>query len=164
MSKALLIKTLRELRFLHDIAAGHLEHLSDIAELKDFDEEDILFREGDPADVVYLIVYGSVSVEICSPGIGCKRILTVGAGELLGWSALLEQSRLTATARAISLTRTVEINGGKLLTICERDPRFGFEIMRRMALALAKRLSATRMQLLDVYGSQVPPVAQQTGR
>ena len=159
MSKNLLIKTLRELRFLHGIAEDHLQQLAEIAELKDFDEEDVLFREGEPAEDMFLVVYGSVSVEICSTGVGCKRILTVGPGELLGWSALLEQSRLTATARALKMTRLVELNAGKLLTICERDPLFGFEIMRRTALALAKRLSATRMQLIDVYGSQMPPVA-----
>jgi len=32
---------------------------------------------------MYLVVNGNVSVEICAPGIGCRRIMTVGNGELL---------------------------------------------------------------------------------
>jgi CRP/FNR family transcriptional regulator, cyclic AMP receptor protein len=80
----------------------------------------------------------------------------VGEGELLGWSPVLEQSQLTATARALAATTAVEINASQILTVCEHDPRFGFELMRRAARALAKRLNATRLQLVDVYGNQMP--------
>ena len=51
---------------------------------------------------------------------------------------------------------------GQIVTMCEHDPRFGYVFMRRAALALAKRLSATRMQLLDVFGGQMPSVAEDT--
>ena len=61
----------------------------------------------------------------------------------------------------LDTTRVVEINIAQLLTICERDPQFGYELMRRTALALAKRLSATRMQLLNVYGPNLPQIPQQ---
>jgi CRP-like cAMP-binding protein len=88
--------------------------------------------------------------------VGCKRVLTIGPGELLGWSALLEQTRMTATARTLEITRVVEIDAAPLLMVCESDLEFGYEIMRRTMLALAKRLSATRMQLLDVYGAHLP--------
>jgi CRP/FNR family transcriptional regulator, cyclic AMP receptor protein len=78
----------------------------------------------------------------------------------LAWSALLDQSRLTATARAMEPTQLVQIDATQLLAICERDPRFACEIMRRAMLAMATRLSATRMQLLDVYGPHLPTAAQ----
>jgi hypothetical protein len=54
----------------------------------------------------------------------------------------------------------VEINVAQLLTMFNHDPQFGYELMHRTALVLAKRLSATRMQLLNVYGDQLPVVAQ----
>jgi CRP-like cAMP-binding protein len=162
MSDGKLTNTLKELRFLHDIADKHLERIAKISHLRDFDDGDVLFREGEPAENVYLVVFGSVSLEVCGPGVGCRRILTVGPGEIVGWSAVLEQTRLTATARVLTPTRVVEIEAGKLLNICENDPGFGFEIMRRTALALAKRLSGTRMQLLDLYASNPPATAHVT--
>ena len=45
--------------------------------------------------------------------------------------------------------------------LCDHDPQFGYELMRRTALALAKRLSATRMQLVNVYGDQLPVTPQE---
>lgn len=161
MNNDTLVDALRDLRFLHGIGPMHLEQIARISRIRDYNEEDVVFRQGDAAQYVYLVVDGNVSLEICAAGTGCQQILTLGPGELLGWSSVLEQLSYTARARALDTTRLVEINIAQLLTICERDPKFGFELMRRTALALAKRLSATRMQLLNVYGPNLPTIPQE---
>jgi CRP-like cAMP-binding protein len=159
MNHDILIDTLREIRFLHDIGPMRLEQIAKIARFQDFNDGDLIFRQGDAAQQVYLVATGNVSLEICAAGIGCRQILTLGPGELLGWSSVLDQSCYTARARALEATRLVEINVAQLLTMCSHDPQFGYDLMHRTALALAKRLSATRMQLLNVYGDQLPVVA-----
>ena len=136
----------------------HLEQIAKIARIRELKNGDIVFRQGDAAEYVYLLVSGSVSLEICAAGAGCKQILTLAPGELLGWSSVLEQFSYTARARAVADTRLVEINIAQLLAMCDRDPLFGYTLMRQVALALAKRLSATRMQLLNVYGTNLPVV------
>jgi CRP/FNR family transcriptional regulator, cyclic AMP receptor protein len=158
VNKDSLIDTLRDIRFLHDIGPMHLEQIAQIARVRDFNDGDVVFRQGDAAQHVYLVVDGNVSLEICAAGTGCRQILTLGQGELLGWSSVLEQLNFTARARAVGKMRLVEINVAQLLAICDRDPQFGYELMRQVAMALAKRLSATRMQLLDVYGGDLPVV------
>jgi CRP-like cAMP-binding protein len=159
MSKNVLTETLQEIRFLQDMAAEHLEEIANIAQVRVFDEFDVVFREGDVAENMYLVMFGIVSLEICAPGAGCRQILTLGPGELLGWSSLLGD-RYTSRARTPQGARLLQINVPQLMKICERDPQFGFELMRRTAVALAKRLSATRMQLLDVYGEHLPVVKE----
>lgn len=153
-----LIETLREIRFLHDIGPMHQEQIAKIARVRDLIAGDIVFRQGDAAQHVYMVVSGNVSLEICAAGTGCQQILTLGPGELLGWSAVLEQLSFTARARAVDASRLVEIDVAQLLALCDQDPQFGYTLMRQVALALAKRLSATRMQLLDVYGASLPIV------
>jgi len=151
---------LQEMGFLQDMAPEHLEEIANIAQIRDFAKFDVVFREGEAAENMYLVMFGIVSLEICAPGAGCKQILTLGPGELLGWSSLLEQ-RYTARARTPQGARLLQINVAQLLKICDRDPQFGYELMRRTALALANRLSATRMQLLNVYGEHLPVVARE---
>jgi len=166
MNRQMLIKNLYEVRFLHDVEQEHLEKIAEVAELVNFETDKVIFRDGDQAESVYFIVRGGVSLEMCAPGVGCKRILTLGSGDLLGWSALLERSRLTATARTTDATRLVKVHAGLLLTLCDHNPQFGYEIMHRTSLSLAKRLNVTRMQLLDMYGSHTPTnpeVAQMGG-
>jgi len=156
-----LIETLRGIRFLHGLGPMHLEQIAKIAQVRDLNEGDVVFRQGDAAQYVYLVVDGKVSLEICAAGTGCQQIMTLGPGELLGWSSMLEQLCYTARASVHDKTRLVEINVAQLLAMCNHDPQFGYQLMRQVALALAKRLSATRMQLLNVYGDQLPMTPQE---
>ena len=158
MTDPKVVETLRSLQFLQEVPDELIEQLADISRVDEFPAGTVIFRQGDPARAIYLIVEGTVTLEICASAVGCKRILTVGPGELLGWSPVLEQERLTATARTLSPTRVVEINGPQAIAMCTHNPRLGYEFMKRAALALAKRLNATRLQLLNVYGTEMPNV------
>jgi CRP/FNR family cyclic AMP-dependent transcriptional regulator len=163
MNKHLLIETLRGIRFLQGTSPEHLEQIANIAELCDYDESDIVFQDGDVAGSVYLVVFGQLVLEICTPEWGCKQIVTVGPGEMLGWSSLSEHRRMAATARVTEKTRLARIDGAKLLAICDEDPQFGYEFMHRTMLALAKRLTATWSQLSQVHVVHYLPTTTSSG-
>ena len=156
MSDPQVLNMLRQLHLLEGVSEEHLEELAAIAHCVDIPEGKTIFREGEAATTVYLIVSGRVALDIYAPGVGCKRILTVTEGELLGWSPLLDAEQLTATARTIVPTRTIAIAGEDIRALCQDHPRFGYDFMRCTALALGKRLSATRLQLLNLYGEDLP--------
>lgn len=162
MNEQNLVDKFREIGFLQGVADEHLAQLAAVARFIELPEAKVIFRQGEPAAHIFVVISGKVSLELCAPGVGCRRILTVGEGELLGWSPVLEQTKLTATARTMTPVEAIEISSGQIITMCEHDPRFGYVLMRRVALSLAKRLNATRMQLLDVFGSEMPSVADAT--
>lgn len=155
-----LMNDLRNLQVLEGLPDNMLVPLAVAASVVELPAGTVIFRQGDAAQTLYLLVSGQVGLELCTPGGGCKRILTVGDGELLGWSPALGQQRMTATARALTDVRAIVIDGQQLLAECEQNPRLGYEFMQRAALALAKRLSATRLQLLNVYGEQMAAAEQ----
>jgi CRP-like cAMP-binding protein len=154
MNRQILVETLSAIRFLRGVSPQHLEDLARIARIEEFEEGEELFSEGQSVDGVYLVVHGNVALEISASGINPQHVLTVVAGESLGWSALLGRRRRTATAKATEPTRVIRINGQELLELCQENPRLGFEIMRQTAAALADRLNAMRLQFLGVYRLQ----------
>lgn len=155
-----LMDELRGLHALDDLADDLLEPLAGVSRIVELPVGTVIFRQGDQAGTLYLVSRGQVGLELCTPGGGCKRILTVADGELLGWSPALGQQQMTATARALTDVRAIAIDGQQLVVECERNPQLGYEFMKRAALALAKRLSATRLQLLNVYGEQMAAAEQ----
>jgi CRP-like cAMP-binding protein len=163
MNKHLLIETLRGIRFLQGTSPEHLEQLASVAEVCDFDVSDIVFHDGDLADSIYLVVFGQLVLEVCTPEWGCKQIVSVGTGEMLGWSSLSEHQRMVATARVTEKTRLVRIAVAKLVAICDEDPQFGYEFMHRSMLALAKRLTATWAQLSSVHLVHYLPTTASAG-
>jgi CRP-like cAMP-binding protein len=161
MNEIDLRQTLEGIAFLREMPSEFVQRIAGVAQFVSTKEQDVLFREGDAADNIFLIARGTVSLEICAAGAGCRQILTLGAGELLGWSSLLGQSRFTARARTLRAAQLVQISVPKLLQLCDSDAKFGYELMRRTAIALAKRLSAARIQLVNVYGDTMPMIADQ---
>jgi CRP-like cAMP-binding protein len=141
MKKNDLVQMLQEIRFLHDIDSSHLEQIANIAEILEFDAHDVVFREGDTADSVYLVMSGKLSLELSPSTANRKQLVSVGPGEILGWSTLVEHPRFAATAVVVEPTRLVRVDGVRLRAICDEDPLFGYEFTRRTLRALPLRLA-----------------------
>lgn len=150
-SLPLVFQALRELRFAEGLSASSLTRLSEIAELRASQAGSILFREGAAADELCFVSTGRVALDMHVNGRGAVRILTVGAGEMLGWSAFVGGHTMTATATVVNDVQLVVIPALALRRLCETDHEVGYQIARQMAAALSKRLIATRFQLLDLF-------------
>lgn len=118
-----------------------------------FEAGQYLFHEGEPADELYLIRHGRVSLELHAPGRGPMSFLTAGPGEVVGVSWLIPPYRWTFDAKALELTRAIGMNATCLRQKCEADHDLGYEMMKRFMPVLIQRLQATRLQILDVYGT-----------
>ena len=158
MSDPTVLETLRGIEFCRGIGDEHLERFAEIAQLVEFPPHRVIFHEQDQAKNVYLIVSGRVSLISCDPDVGCRQLMTVSDGELVGWSPLVGRRLLSDTARTLTPTKAFAISGEQLLTLCGEDPQFGFEFMHRVAQVLAERLSATRLQHLRMSGHELPNV------
>ena len=79
-------------------------------------------------------------------------VQTLTAGDVAGFSWLIEPHRWEFDGRAVERVRAVQVDGACLRAKCDEDPRLGYELMRRFAALATSRLQATRLQLMDVYG------------
>jgi CRP-like cAMP-binding protein len=116
-----------------------------------FGDGSFLFREGDPAQKFFLVREGAVALEVTAAG-GVLTVQTVGAGEVAGFSWLFRPHRWQFDGRAVGRVHAVEMDGACLRAKCDADPRLGYDLMQRFAGLATRRLQATRLQLMDVYG------------
>ena len=135
-----------------DLSAGELETVAGCGRNVRFDAGEQLFREGDGADVFYVVRHGSVAVETFVPARGPMMIETIEAGEVIGWSWLFPPYRWHFDARALTLVRATYFDGACLRGKCDADPALGYTLMSRFAQVLIERLQWTRLRLLDLYG------------
>jgi len=150
------LELLKTLAFLTPATDDELRLLIPATRCEQYPPGKMLFHEGQHIQQVYIVTTGTVALEINGPDHRPQRFQTVGSGELLGWTPILSSGPMTASARTLTDVQVVAIDGQTILKICENDPQFGFQFMRRIAAAIAARLSATRLQLLDVYGAEIP--------
>lgn len=162
MTEPTVLEMLRDVEFFRGIADEHLVRLAEMTQPVEFPVHTVIFHEKDKAKHVYFIVSGQVSLISCLPDVGCRELMTVSDGELLGWSPLVGRQLLSDTARTLTATKALAIDGEQVFALCREDPEFGFEFMHRTAQVLADRLFATRMQYLRMSGHQLPDVQIET--
>jgi len=122
-----------------------------------------LLVEGEPAGSLYLLRRGRVSLEIRSPGRGPLVIDVLGPGEALGWSWMFPPYRWNFDARAIEPVGAIAVDASCFRGKMESDPAFGYALQRRFTAIVLDRLQATRLRLLDLYGSAQAQDAQPSG-
>lgn len=143
--------TLSQLEFTSPLPAEVHDRIAGCSQEQAYSAGQVIFREGDENHKLYLVVSGRVALDMHVPGRGPVRILSLGPGDMLAWSALLGNGRMTATATALEDTRLIASGAECLRTVCDADRSVGHELMRQMAVALSRRLLATRLQLLDLF-------------
>ncbi len=146
-----LARIVAEHPFAQGLSARHLELLAGCASNVHFAANQVAFREGEEANEFYLIREGKMAVELHAPERGAINILTLGAGEVLGWSWLIPPYRWSFDARAIEPTRAIALNGRCLREKSDRDSDLGYQLFKRIAPIMEERLQATRLQLLNLY-------------
>jgi CRP-like cAMP-binding protein len=153
MDRQQLRDLLTELQFSAALPEKVLDELAQSAQLQGCPAGTVLFREGERNHNLYLISVGGVALEMHVPGRGRVRVLSLGPGDVLAWSALLGNGEMTATAIALEDTQVISLSGHWLQGVCEAHHDVGYALMQRMCIALSQRLLATRLQLLDLFSN-----------
>jgi len=136
-------------RFLRDMPAPHLTFLAGVTSLVTVPARHRFFEAGGVAKHFWLIRSGQIAVDLRAPGDGRAVIETLGRGDMLGVSWFFPPFQWQFGAVAVQPAELFECDAAAVRARCETDPGFGYEFTRRMIVVAAKRLQATRIQLLD---------------
>jgi CRP/FNR family transcriptional regulator, cyclic AMP receptor protein len=139
--------------FVAGLDPAHIAKLSGMAREMCFDKGQVIFPEGDEHREFYLLVQGMVALEISTHG-GLLRVQTLYAGDEFGWSSILTGKGKVLQARALDRIDVLVFDGSELLEAFAADPSFGLAITMRLLGVVSERLSATRVQLVDLYAPE----------
>jgi CRP/FNR family transcriptional regulator, cyclic AMP receptor protein len=134
--------------FLQGLSAEHLAILAECAMPTNFKAEQVIFREGEMANRFYLILEGCVTLEADAQDHPPVPVDSVTTGDVLGWSWLFPPYTWNFSARAAGPVRAVFFYGTWLRERCAAEPALGYELMRRTAGVVIRRLQVTRQELV----------------
>jgi CRP-like cAMP-binding protein len=136
--------------FLKSFWPEHIDRLAAMAGEVIFAPGELIFREGDPSSLFYLLLSGNVALESAAPG-RPVRVLTLYAGDVLGWSSITGETGKQFQARALEPVQALAFDGTRLCHACEEDYAFGYTFMRAVNTVLSSRMHAVRAQLMELY-------------
>ena len=139
--------------FLAGLTPGQVDKLSVWTRKSVLHSGARLFEEGGRADRFWIIREGQVRLDTHLPSGGEVVVETLGPGAVLGWSWLFPPYRWHFGATAMETTLALELDGPGIRALCEHDPVLGHELLTRFMAVVVERLQATRVRLLDLYGT-----------
>lgn len=151
-----LLDAISQSEFMRGIPDELRERLASLARPRKYPAGATLFVEGAVHPEFHVVIEGHVRLDMLVPRRGRIPILTAGRGDVLAWSALVGNSVMTSTAVALEAVETVAFPSDQLKTLCDDEHEIGYYVMRQLASALSRRLLATRLQLLDLFSTDVP--------
>ena len=126
---------------------GDIEILTEIAEFVEMVPGDILFREQDPADSVYLVIIGAVDLFTCFNENIDQTIMTVRTGGFVGIMAIIDDEVRDINARAAEKTKAYKFDREKLQSLIAEENSLGVKFLRLFNNVLGKRLHITLSSL-----------------
>jgi CRP-like cAMP-binding protein len=139
--------------FVEGLEPHHVERFASMARDMCFDANCVIFPEGDHGREFYLLVKGMVALDVTSNGIA-HRVQTLYAGDEFGWSAVLHGQSKVLQARSLDRVDVLVFDGDELLEAFRDDTAFGLAISMRLLRVVSERLTASRVQLLDLYAME----------
>jgi CRP/FNR family transcriptional regulator, cyclic AMP receptor protein len=98
---------------------------------RDFKAGDVIFREGDPAQELFIIQSGEVEIRL-----GNRILETLPQYGIFGEMALVDNAPRSATAVAASDATLVPVREKQFLFLISNTPYFALNVMRVMARRL----------------------------
>lgn len=145
------LQLMRAMPALADTDASVLRELEAIAKVVTVPAGTILFSEGDLHTELYFVASGTIALDMVTAQCGKQQIITVGDGDLIAWSALLGDGRMTASAVASQESQLIAFDADRLRALCEANHDVGYAMVLCTAKLICRRLLATRLQLLDLF-------------
>jgi CRP-like cAMP-binding protein len=99
--------------------------------MRSFKAGEIVFKEGDPAQELYVIQSGRVGIQL-----GNRLLDTLDANTIFGEMALIDDAPRSATAVAVTDVTLVPVSEKQFLFLVSQTPYFALKVMR----VLARRL------------------------
>ncbi len=127
-----------------------LRALAMLCEEKSIPAGAVMYREGDKAETLYILVEGEVDIQYTLGSGELRTVDTIVPGELLMWSSLVEPYKSTAVVTARQDSKVIAMNAKKLRDFCSSDRAMATEVLLHVTKLLATRLEGARIQLATI--------------
>lgn len=141
-----LINLLKQTEIFDGLSDMDLDEVSKLCTEKILRHGDIIVRQGEPGDKLFIVAQGFLEVTVGSGTPEERIVVNLGTGQIVGEMSLIDRGPRSATVRAISNPTIVQvINHNDFESLCAQNTRIGYLVMRNLAVDLSFKLRHQNM-------------------
>ncbi len=153
MHQPVLASELAEIGLFGALSEPILEYIASTLHLSTPGPGDVVFREGDSAAEMYVVLDGEFEVLKRSKRGIDARVAMLGAGDWFGEMSILDVHARSATVRALAPSRLLVITAADLDAMYRRDVRAYALLVLNIARELCRRLRVADGILADLVAN-----------
>jgi CRP-like cAMP-binding protein len=143
------VDSLRRVEVLTGLTDEQLARVASICQKQVYNAQDVIVREGEPSDEIYVIHRGSVEIILAGGRVtaetlaapGPQAIVSLGQGQVFGEMALIDMGPRSATVRCTAdSSELYVIRRRDFVQLCEQDTDIGYKVMHNLAADLSFKL------------------------
>jgi glutaminase len=132
--------------------SGDVAYLATQLEARGYSAGDTLVSAGDPADALFLLMRGQVSVFVHLPQGGDKRLATLSAGMSFGEQALLSSGRRSASVAADTEVECLVLPVARFVALEHTRPRLLACLLRNLLQTSAETVERLTAEVAALEG------------
>ena len=139
---------LEDALLFHGLPLNGLTSLANQGQERLFHQGEVLMRQGDRSDLMYVIVQGRVGVDRAHPAlIDPVRVAELGPGETVGEMGLLDGEPRSATVLALDETIALELTAEALAAVLIEFP----DVAKTLLHILSARIRSTDELIVEAF-------------
>ena len=124
---------LQQIPMFHDVDQARLRLFALSGQRLSYEAGDVIFRQGDPSEAIYIILEGAVDM-VHAPTSGPKvHLAHITEGSMIGETGVLSGENRTATAEAASPIVVLRLDRYAFNEVARDVPQISFAIARELA-------------------------------
>jgi serine/threonine protein phosphatase PrpC len=136
------IDALRRMPLFQHLSYVELQEVLNLSELIKLEPDQVLFKEGDPGDALFIVVEGRVGIRK-----GPVELARLGPGGHFGEMSILDKGTRSAAAVALMTTRLIKVGRKPLFRLMRRDKEVAVKLLWCFVQVLNQRLRVTNADL-----------------
>jgi CRP/FNR family transcriptional regulator, cyclic AMP receptor protein len=148
------VESLGKIQLFSGIKPEGLRRVASICSEETYRLGDVVFREGDEGDKLYMLLEGKIRISREVSGMGEEALAVLGPGQAFGEMALIDDFPRSADARVHERCRLLVLSKDALEDLLFLDKDLAYEILWNFVRILSARLRETndKMTFLSVTG------------
>ncbi len=140
---------LKEVGLFKSLDKNELSVLSDKFEVRDFKENEFLFKENSARSAIFVISEGEIELFKSTPFGEEKRLSFFRTYDFVGEGALMDNLSHSTTARALTNVVTLALDHDKLQAIFNEYPAIALKVHKNLSKVIARRMNHANVHIIN---------------
>jgi CRP-like cAMP-binding protein len=138
---------LKHLAIFLELSPRALAILEAVVHVRNYNDNETIFEEGDPGSGMYMIRSGMVKIYAKDQKGEENELARLGPGDFFGETTLTAPAPRSASARTTETTELVGLFRADLLELAERHPAVSSSILLGLTKVVSERLQAASLEI-----------------